>query len=119
MSRLKSEYRDLANPRQLRDFLDGNGVLSKRQEVADQFNYDWHARKLTFEIHFRGQVLMQATAYRSARGHQWAAENDVLFLANGAGVEISVSGLAQANRKRPLEPYLAMMQAVSDFGWYE
>ena len=55
---------------------------------------------------------MQATAYRSTRDHQWAAENDALFLANGAGVEISVSGLAQANRNRPLEPYLAMMQAV-------
>jgi len=112
MSKLKSEYRDLANPQQLREFLNGNGVLAKRQEVADQFNYDWHARKLTFEQHFRGQVLMQATAYRSTRDHQYAAENDVLFLANGAGVEISVSGLAQANRKRPLEPYLAMMQAV-------
>ena len=112
MSKLKSEYRDLANPKQLRDFLDGNGVLAKRQEVADQFNYDWHARKLTFEQHFRGQVLMQVTAYRSTRDHQYAAENDVLFLANGAGVEISVSGLAQANRSRPLEPYLAMMQAV-------
>jgi hypothetical protein len=59
-------------------------------------------------------VLLQATAYRSMRDHQWAAAHDVLFLANRAGVEISVSGLAQANRKRPLEPYLAMMQAVMD-----
>ena len=55
---------------------------------------------------------MQVTAYRSTRDYQHAAENDLLFHANGAGVEISVSGLAQANRKRPLEPFLAMMQAV-------
>ncbi len=58
MSKLKSEYRDLANPQQLREFLNGDGILTKRQEVADQHNYDWHARKLTFEQHFRGQVLM-------------------------------------------------------------
>ena len=112
MSKLKSEYRKIANPRQMKDFLDGQGFLSDRDDLAEQFQYDWHSRKLSFETHFRGHVLMQATAYRSARDHQWAAENDALFLANGAGVEISVSGLAQANRNRPLEPYLAMMQAV-------
>ena len=90
----------------MREFFNGQGVLAKRQEVADPFNYDWHARQLNFEQHFRGLVLMQATAYRSTRDHQYAAENDVLFHANDAGVEISVSGLAQANRNRPLEPFL-------------
>jgi len=112
MSKLRNEYRTLANPKQMREFLDGKGILAKRREIAEQYNYDWHARKLSFEQHFRGLVLMQVTAYRSTRDHQRAAENDVLFHANGAGVEISVSGLAQANRKRPLEPYLVMMQAV-------
>lgn len=96
----------------MKEFLDGGGILAKRQAVADHYNYDWHARKLSFEQHFRGQVLLQATAYRSMRDHQHAAQNDVLFQANGAGVEISVSGLAQANRNRPLEPYLVMMQMV-------
>lgn len=112
MSKLKSEYRKIANPRQMKDFLDGQGLLSGRDDLAEKFEYDWHSRKLSFETHFRGHVLMQATAYRSVRDHQWAAENDALFLANGAGVEISVSGLAQANRNHPLEPYLVMMQAV-------
>lgn len=111
MSKIKSEYRDLANPKRMREFLNGKGILAKRQEVAEEFNYEWHARKLSFEQHFRGLVLLQATAYRSTRDHQYAAENDVLFHANDAGVEISVSGLAQANRNRPLEPFLAMMQA--------
>ena len=112
MSKLKSEYRALANPKRMQEFLNGQGILAKRQEIAEEFNYDWHARKLSFEQHFRGLVLLQATAYRSTRDHQYAAENDVLFHANGAGVEISVSGLAQANRNRPLEPFLAMMQTV-------
>ena len=112
MSKLKPEYRALANPIELRKFLDGKGVLAHRQQVAEHFEYDWHARKLSFESHFRGHLLMQATAYDSTRDHQWAAANDALFLANGAGVEISVSGLAQANRKRPLEPLVVLVEAV-------
>ena len=112
MSELKNQYRHLANPKQMRAFLNGEGVLAKRNEIAEQYNYDWHARKLNFETHFRGHVLLQATAYRSTRDHQWAAQNDALFAANGADVEISVSGLAQANRKRQLEPFLFMLQAV-------
>lgn len=110
----KAEYRNLVNPSQFNQFLAGEGALSNRAEIADQFDYDWHARKLTFERHFRGQVLMQATAYRSTRDHQWAAANDPLFEACGAAVQISVSGLAQANRNRPLEPYVVLMQQVMD-----
>lgn len=112
MRKLKKEYRKIANPSQMQAFLNGKGVLRKREEVATQFNYDWHSRKLNFETHFRGLIIMQATSYRSTRDHQWAAKNDALFTANGAGVEISVSGLAQANRNRPIEPFLAMMQSV-------
>jgi len=112
MKKLKSEYRKLANLREMTSFLSGKGILAKRQELAERCQYDWHSRKLSFETHFRGHVLMQATAYRSTRDHQWAAKNDILFAANGAGVEISVSGLAQANKNRPLEPYLEIMQTV-------
>lgn len=114
MNKLKPEYRKLANPRQMNQWVEGQGVLANRQEVAEQFNYDWHARKLSFESHFRGHLLMQATAYRSTRDHQWAAKHDSLFIACGAGVEISVSGLAQANRNRPVEPLVVLMQAVMD-----
>lgn len=52
MSKLKAEYRKLANPRQMNRLVDGQGMLANRQEVAEQFNYDWHARKLNFETHF-------------------------------------------------------------------
>jgi hypothetical protein len=114
MRKLHREYRSLAKPRQFQKFLSGNGVLAKRQEIAAAYQYDWHARKLTFESHFRGHVLMQATAYRSTRDHQWAASHDALFAANGAAVEISVSGLAQANRNRPLEPLLELLPLVMD-----
>jgi hypothetical protein len=47
---------------------------------------------------------MQTTAYRSTRDQQWTVENDLLFAANGAAVNISVSGLARVNRNRPLTP---------------
>lgn len=57
---------------------------------------------------------MQATEYQSTRDHQWAAEHDPLFAACGADVEISVSGLAQANRNRSLEPLVVILQQVMD-----
>jgi len=114
MAKLKPEYRKVMNSKRMAQMVDGQGVLANRQQVADQFNYDWHARKLTFEKHFRGHMLMQATAYSSTRDHQWAAEHDPLFAACGAGVEISVSGLAQANQNRPIEPLLVLMQTVMD-----
>jgi hypothetical protein len=114
MAKLKPEYRQLANPKQMKKTLDGQGALANRQEIAEQCNYDWHARKLTFSKHFNGLFLMQATSYRSTRDYQWAAENDPLFAACGAKVEISVSGLAQANRNRPIEPLIVLMQNVMD-----
>ena len=114
MGKLAPEYRDFINPLQFEDFLDGQGAMANRQAVAEAFDYDWHARKLTFVPHFRGHVLLQATSYRSTRDHQWAAAHDPLFAACGAGVEISVSGLAQANRNRPLLPLQVLLQQVLD-----
>lgn len=110
----KPDYRQFVNPRQFNTFLEGGGALSNRQELAEQFDYDWHARKLKFDNHFRGQVLLQATAYESTRDHQWAAAHDPLFATCGAAVQISVSGLAQANANRPVEPYVVCMQQVMD-----
>lgn len=110
----KPAYRQFVNPKQFNQFLDGRGVLHNRQEIAEQFGYNWHARKLKFEPHFRGHVLLQATAYESTRDHQWAAAHDPLFATCGAAMQISVSGLAQANRNRPLEPYVVCLQQVMD-----
>jgi hypothetical protein len=71
MGKLHAEYRQLANPKQFNRFLDGGGVLANRGEVADRFDYNWHARKLKFESHFRSQVLLHLTNYSSARDLQW------------------------------------------------
>jgi hypothetical protein len=65
MAKLKPEYRKLVSAKQMQRTVDAQGILANRQEIADQFNYDWYARKLTFEKHFRGHFLMQATAYSS------------------------------------------------------
>ncbi len=92
--------------------IDKTGVLANRESLAEQFDYDWHARKLYFETHLRGHLLMQMTAYTSTRDHQWAAQHDPLFAACGADVEINVSGLAQANKQRPLAPMIGLLQQV-------
>jgi hypothetical protein len=110
----KPAYRQYLNSNQFTEFLNGGGSLANREEIADRFEYDWHARKLRFDSHFAGHVLMQATAYESVRDHQWAAEHDKLFEASGAGVDISVSGLAQANKERPIEPYVVLLGQVMD-----
>ena len=109
---MKTEYRNYSSTNQFNQMLEGGGILANRETIANEFDYDWHSRKLSFESHFRGHVLMQATAYESVHDHQWAAEHDRLFEANGAAVSISVSGLAQANKNRPIEPYLILMQQV-------
>jgi hypothetical protein len=62
MGKLLAEYRQLGNPKQLNRFLDGSGVLANRGEIADRFDYDWHARKLRFESHFRSHVLLHTTS---------------------------------------------------------
>lgn len=114
MGKLKPEYRQLANPKAFNEFLDGMGALSNRDELADQFDYDWHARQLYFEPHFRALVMLHTTVYESARDLQWAAQNDLLFMSSGAAIEISVPGFTQANAQRPLEPLLVMLQQVMD-----
>ena len=114
MGKLHSGYRQLANPKHFSRFLDGNGVLSNRDEIADRFDYNWHARKLTLEPHLRSHVLLHITKYASARDLQWAMREDPLFEATGVHIEISVPGFTQANAQRPLEPYLVMLQQVMD-----
>lgn len=109
---VKPEYRRIADSGTFNRTIDRTGALANRKSLAEQSDYDWHARKLYFDSHFRGHVLMQMTAYTSTRDHQWAAENDPLFAACGADVEITVSGLAQANKERPLAPVMTLLQQV-------
>lgn len=111
---MKAEYRQLANPKLFNAALDKAGVLANRAELAEQADYDWHARKLHFEQHFRGHILMHMTPYTSTRDHQWAAQHDPLFIACGAGLDISVSGLAQGNKHRPLTPAFQLLHQVMD-----
>jgi hypothetical protein len=116
MKKVEAEYRQLANPEIFSRAIEENGVLANRNVLAEQFGYDWRARKLDFESHFRGHLLMQMTAYTSTRDYQWAAQNDPLFAACGAGVEISVSGLSQANRDRPLGPLVGLEICLVPWG---
>lgn len=112
MATLSAPYRHLANPKAFDRFLDGRGALTDRDDIADTYNYDWHARKLDFEGHLRALVLLHASSYRSSRDLTWAAENDLLFKALKADFDISVSGFGQAMRSRPIAPYWHLLDRV-------
>jgi IS4 transposase len=112
MADLAPQYRHLSDPKQFRDFLNGQGALANRNALAAEHDYDYRARKLTFEQHFHALVLLHATNYKSARDLVWAAEHDKLFAANASAFDISVPGFTCANKDRPLAPFLAMLQQV-------
>ena len=109
---LAPEYRQLADPQHFRAFVSGQGALANREGLAQAHDYDYRARKLTFEPHFHALILLHATNYESGRDLVWAAEHDKLFAANEAAFDISVPGFSQANRDRPLAPFIAMLQQV-------
>lgn len=112
MGDLAPEFRQLADPQHFRSFVNGQGALANRQDLADEHDYDYRARKLTFEPHFHALILLHATNYESTRDLVWAAENDKLFAANQAAFDISVPGFAGANKDRPLAPFVSMVQQV-------
>jgi hypothetical protein len=93
-------------------------VLAQRAQLAQQYRYDYNARKLDFEKHLRALVLLHITAYSSGRDLVWAAKNDLLFRALGADFDLSVPGLSGAMKDRPIEPYWHLltdvMRAVGD-----
>jgi len=112
MTALNDSYRSLASPSVFEEVLDGGGALSGREEWAEETDYDKNARKLDFEGHLRALVLLHTTAYESARDLTWAAEEDLLFKALGADLDISVRGLGGAMADRPVEPYWKMLGQV-------
>ena len=114
MKKLKPEYKALANPVQMDQFCQGNGVLPDLEEIGEAHGYNYGHRKLDWLTHFRGHVLLTTTDYKSARDHAWAAKNDPLFQANGAAVDVSFSGLAQANKNRPIEPLMDVLERLFD-----
>lgn len=112
MTALNDSCRSLASPSVFEEVLDGGGALSGREEWAEGADYDNNARKLDFESPLRALVLLHTTAYESARDLTWAAEEDLLFKALGADVDISVRGLGEAMAGRPIEPYWKMLKQV-------
>lgn len=112
MAELHAPYRDLADPRTFEEFLDGAGALTNRGDHAEAYDYDWHARKLDFERHFRALVLLHVTRYESARDVTWAAEEDLLFQALQADFDISVRGFGAAMANRPVAPYWHLLRQV-------
>ena len=109
--RVRSKYRNLVSARNFEHFL--NGVISpeRRAELADRFDYDWHAHTLFFEPYFRALVTRQFTG-GSLNDLQYGMAYDPLYAAHGAQLEISVAALSKANANRPVEPFLYLLGDV-------
>ena len=109
--RVRSKYRNLVSARNFERFL--NGVISpeRRAELADRFDYDWHAHTLFFEPYFRALVTRQFTG-GSLNDLQYGMAHDLLYAAHGARLEISVAALSKANANRPVEPFLYLLGDV-------
>jgi hypothetical protein len=109
--RVQSKYRDLVSPRNFEQFLNGVIPSEHRAELADRFDYDWHAHKPFFEPYFRALVTRQFTG-GSLGDLQYGMAHDPLCAAHGAKLEISVAGLSKANANRPVEPFLYLLRDV-------
>jgi len=109
--RVRPKYRDLVSPRNFEQFLNGVIPPERRAELADRFDYDWHAHKLFFEPYFRALVTRQFTG-GSLNDLQYGMAHDPLYAAHGAKLEISVAGLSKANANRPVEPFMYLLGDV-------
>jgi hypothetical protein len=109
--RVRPKYRDLVSPRNFEQFLNSVIPPERRAELADWFDYDWHAHKLFFEPYFRALVTRQFTG-GSLNDLQYGMAHDPLYAAHGAKLEISVAGLSKANANRPVEPFMYLLSDV-------
>ena len=109
--RVRPKYRDLVSPRNFEQFLNSVIPPERRTELADRFDYDWHAHKLFFEPYFRALVTRQFTG-GSLNDLQYGMAHDPLYAAHRAKLEISVAGLSKANANRPVEPFMCLLGDV-------
>lgn len=109
---LKSSFKQLASPKQFNEFMDIGISPEERQTIADAYGYDFHARKIKFEEHFRALLLHQCTEPDSLRGFGDAINNDILYKACGAHMDVSVAALSKAHSKRPVGPYIEVLNRV-------
>lgn len=108
---MRPKYRDLVSPRNFERFLNDVIPTQRRAELADRFDYDWHAHTLFFKPYFRALVTRQIVG-GSLNDLQYGMAHDPLYAAHGAKLEISVAGLSKANANRPVEPLLHLLGDV-------
>jgi hypothetical protein len=109
--RVRPKYRNLVSARNFERLLNGTIPPERRAELADRFDYDWHAHTLFFESYFRALVTRQFTG-GSLNDLQYGMAHDPLYAAHGAKLEISVAALSKANANRPVEPFLYLLGDV-------
>lgn len=112
MTKLRPQFRALANPAQFECFLQGAGSPGARGEVVSSSHYDWHGRKIFFEPYFRALVLHCCSDAKTLHDLHEGVMSDPHYAMVGAHLEVSVPALSKANATRPVEPFLRVLSGV-------
>lgn len=99
MRSLMPAYREFYNPANIDSLLQPipRNLLN---QLAEDFEFDKWARKITFQPYFRMQLLLALTRYQTLSELQEALRRDPLFQRLGARMDVSVSALAQVPGQR-------------------
>jgi hypothetical protein len=84
----------------------------ERQKIAEEYDYDYRARKVHFEPHLRAWILLQLSKDETLRDMQSAVNADPLYRLLGAGMDVSLGGLSEAHQNRPYEALIEILQRV-------
>lgn len=84
------------------------------REVAAEYQFDKHHRKITFEPYFRMHLMLALSRYETLHEVQQAMRDDPLFRLHGANLEVSVSALSQVPERRGSGAFEELLQVAFD-----
>jgi len=111
---LVPEARPLANHCEFNRYL--NPISEqRRQHIVESTGYNHRARKIFFEPYFRGLLIFTWTkGICTLRDLRRYFNDDPLYAVLGAHIDASLSSFSDANAKRPVTPFLMILDDVLD-----
>jgi len=82
----------------------------KIAELAKEYNFDWHSRKIFFNPFFRALILFQIDNSSSLRDWGSSINNSALYRFVGAHMDVSVPALSMALAKKDPEIFIDILR---------